>query len=50
MRDIILLESMSGLKFCPDWPKFHEMLKGATLKAVVGGEAIGEEIKRYDLG
>lgn len=28
----ILLESMSGLKFCPDWPKFHEMLKGATLK------------------
>ena len=28
----ILLESMSGIKYCPDWPKFHEMLKGATLK------------------
>lgn len=28
----ILLESMSGIEYCPDWPKFHEMLKGATLK------------------
>ena len=28
----ILLESMSGIKRCPDWTRFHEMLKGVTLK------------------
>lgn len=26
----ILLESMSGIKCCPSWPMFREMLNGAT--------------------
>ena len=42
----ILLESMSGFKFSSGLAEVPRDVKGCDTEAVVGGEAIGEKIKK----